>query len=167
MSEPYITLQRKDLGYPYESAIQKQNEYYKSIKSYKETSWFNLPAKLREKKGVRRAKRLTQQANHSLRSLNWVSYFTPDFIMSKYETQSMLSGSDTSSIAVSAGSPPGSNMAVDDLREWTYNVDDNSSGSGYEPEPGHETQRSSNLNGLQAYSLSQTCTVADERSLGC
>jgi hypothetical protein len=158
MSEPYITLQRKDLGYPYESAIQKQNEYYKSIKSYKEASWFKFPAKLREKKGVRRAKRLTQQANHSLRSLNWVSYFTPDFIMSKYETQSMLSGSDTSSIAVSAGSPPGSNIAVDDLREWTYKVDDNS-GSGCEPELDHEMQRSSNLSELQVYSLTQTCTL--------
>ncbi|KAJ7908165.1 hypothetical protein B0H13DRAFT_2017507 [Mycena leptocephala] len=61
-------------------------------------------------------KRLTQQANHSLRSLNW---------------------------SMHSGSPPGSNMAVDDLREWTYNVDDNSSGSDLEPD--HETQRSSNL----------------------
>jgi hypothetical protein len=69
----------------------------------------------------------------------------------------MHSGSDTSSIAVSAGSPPGSNMAVDDLREWTYNVDDNSSGSDLEPD--HETQRSSNLGERQVYSLTQTRTL--------
>jgi hypothetical protein len=36
--------------------------------------------------------------------------------------KSITAGSDTSSSTASSGSPPGSNLAVDDIRNWTYGV---------------------------------------------
>lgn len=36
----------------------------------------------------------------------------------------MYSGSDTSSISAQSGSPPGSNLAVDDLQDWRNGVDE-------------------------------------------
>ncbi|KAJ7112559.1 hypothetical protein C8R44DRAFT_248765 [Mycena epipterygia] len=55
-----------------DEAIQRQNEYYQSIESYKEASWVNPLNKLKKKKEVRKAKRWTRQSNHSLRTLNEV-----------------------------------------------------------------------------------------------
>ncbi|KAJ7131464.1 hypothetical protein C8R44DRAFT_555548, partial [Mycena epipterygia] len=89
--------------------IRLENEYHESIEGYKEASWFNPLKKLEKKKGVRRAKRSTRQSNYSLRKLN--------------EVRSLdHSGSDTSSICASSGSPPGSNLAHDDLQDWRFNV---------------------------------------------
>ncbi|KAJ7030082.1 hypothetical protein C8F04DRAFT_1114565 [Mycena alexandri] len=90
-----------------EKAIKIQDEYHESIQSYKNTSWFNLPTKLKKRQEVRSKKRLTQQSNHSLRSYNESIY---------------SGGSDRSSICASSGSPPGSNLAVDDVQGWLENV---------------------------------------------
>ncbi|KAJ7112540.1 kinase-like domain-containing protein [Mycena epipterygia] len=79
--------------------IQRQNEYYGRIESYKEASWVNPLNKLK-RKTVRKA------SNHSLRSLN----------------ESIYSGSDTSSISAESRSPPGSNLADDD--HWRNTVDE-------------------------------------------
>ncbi|KAJ7686797.1 hypothetical protein B0H17DRAFT_704100 [Mycena rosella] len=92
-----------------EEAIQRENQYHESIENCKSASWWNSFSKIK-KKEVRAKKRLTRQSNHSLRSLN----------------ESMYSGSDTSSICASAGSPPRSNIAVDDIRDWTHGVADDS-----------------------------------------
>ncbi|KAJ6563403.1 armadillo-type protein [Mycena vulgaris] len=89
-----------------DQAIRLGSEYHDSIESYKEVSWFNFSKKFKKKKDVRRWKRSTRQANHTLRSLN----------------ESMSSGSDTSSICASSGSPPGSNLAADEIQDWTYAV---------------------------------------------
>ncbi|KAJ7745397.1 hypothetical protein B0H14DRAFT_459594 [Mycena olivaceomarginata] len=59
-----------------DEAIKREDEYHESIQSYKNTSWFNLPTKLRKRKEVRTKKRLTQQSNHSLKSLNEVRYLS-------------------------------------------------------------------------------------------
>jgi hypothetical protein len=56
--------------------IQRQNEYHESIESYKEVSRFNIPKKLKKREDVRRAKRLTRKANHALRNLNEVRYYS-------------------------------------------------------------------------------------------
>ncbi|KAJ7271734.1 hypothetical protein C8J57DRAFT_1179725 [Mycena rebaudengoi] len=87
-------------------AMRRENAYHDSIESYKNTSWLNPLKKLKKKEDVRRAKRATRQSNHSLRKQN----------------ESMYSGSDTSSICASAGSPPGSNLAVDDIQGWVSQV---------------------------------------------
>ncbi|KAJ7331031.1 hypothetical protein DFH08DRAFT_815111 [Mycena albidolilacea] len=89
-----------------DEAFRRGEEYYDSIESYKDVSWLNLPDKLKKKKEVRRKKRLTQQSNNSLRSLN----------------ESVHWGSDTSSISAQSGSPPGSNLAADDIQEWADEV---------------------------------------------
>ncbi|KAJ7112552.1 hypothetical protein C8R44DRAFT_741634 [Mycena epipterygia] len=52
-----------------DEAIRRQNEYYERIESYKEASWMNALNKLKKKKEVRKAKRLTRQSNYSLRTL--------------------------------------------------------------------------------------------------
>ncbi|KAJ7112555.1 kinase-like domain-containing protein [Mycena epipterygia] len=98
-----------------DEAIQRQNEYYGRIESYKEASWVNPLNKLKKRKAVRKAKRLTRQSNHSLRSQN----------------ESMYSGSDTSFISAESSSPPGSNLADDDLRDWRNAVDE-AAGTGIE-----------------------------------
>jgi hypothetical protein len=36
----------------------------------------------------------------------------------------MSSGSDSSSITATSGSPPGSNLANDDIQDWAYDVDE-------------------------------------------
>ncbi|KAJ7476439.1 hypothetical protein FB451DRAFT_1173298 [Mycena latifolia] len=97
-----------------DEAVKREDEYHESIQSYKNTSWFNFPTKLRKRKEVRSKKRLTQQSNHSLRSLNEVKSLTSN--------KSIYSGSDTSSICASAGSPPGSNLAVHDIQVWADNI---------------------------------------------
>ncbi|KAJ7096880.1 Pleckstrin homology domain-containing protein [Mycena epipterygia] len=89
-----------------DEAIRREKEYHESIESYKQASWLNPLEKLKKREDVRKAKRLTRQSNHSLSNLN----------------ESMHSGSDTSSICASSGSPPGSNLAVDDLQDWVYDV---------------------------------------------
>ncbi|KAJ7131479.1 hypothetical protein C8R44DRAFT_904589, partial [Mycena epipterygia] len=89
-----------------DEAIRRENDYHDSIESYKDASWINPLDKIKKKKAVRRAKRSTRQSNHSLRNLN----------------ESIHSGSDTSSICASSGSPPGSNLAVDDLQNWRFDV---------------------------------------------
>ncbi|KAJ7269921.1 hypothetical protein C8J57DRAFT_323629 [Mycena rebaudengoi] len=89
-----------------DEATQRQNEYHESIDDYKESSWLKFLTKFKKRMNVRKAKRSTRKSNHSLRSLNG----------------SMHSGSDTSSICASAGSPPGSNLAVDEIRDWTYDT---------------------------------------------
>ncbi|KAJ7485392.1 hypothetical protein FB451DRAFT_55698 [Mycena latifolia] len=92
-----------------EVAIQRENEYYESIESYKAASWLNPLNKFKKKEEVRRTKRLTRHSNHSLRSLN----------------ESIYSGSDASSICAFSGSPPGSNLAVHDIQDWVLEVSDN------------------------------------------
>ncbi|KAJ7456933.1 hypothetical protein FB451DRAFT_1275287 [Mycena latifolia] len=89
-----------------EEAITRGNEYHEIIESYKWASWLKLLSKLKMKKEVRKRKRLMRQSNHSLRSLN----------------ESIYSGSDTSSICASSGSPPGSNLAVADIQDWADDV---------------------------------------------
>ena len=39
------------------------------------------------------------------------------------DVKSMSSGSDTSSITATTGSPPGSNLANDDIQDWARDVD--------------------------------------------
>ncbi|KAF7339148.1 Macrophage erythroblast attacher isoform 1 [Mycena venus] len=85
-----------------DEAIRQGDEYHGSIEGYKNISWVNIVAKLSKKKEVRKKKYAIRQLNHSLRSLN----------------ESMHSGSDTSSISAESGSPPGSNLAADDIYEW-------------------------------------------------
>ncbi|KAJ7763655.1 hypothetical protein DFH07DRAFT_812678 [Mycena maculata] len=94
-----------------DKAIQLGNQYHESLEEYKDLSWFKLPDKLNKRKDVRTKKRSTREANHSLRSLN----------------ESMASGSDTSSICASSGSPPGSGLASEDIGEWTQEVNEGSS----------------------------------------
>ncbi|KAJ7701324.1 hypothetical protein B0H14DRAFT_3032245, partial [Mycena olivaceomarginata] len=89
-----------------DKAIQRGDEYHGSIETYKEISWVNIVTKLKKKKEVRKRKRATRQSNHSLRSLN----------------ESMHSGSDTSSTSAESGSPPGSNLAADDIYDWASAV---------------------------------------------
>ncbi|KAJ7468560.1 hypothetical protein FB451DRAFT_1256535 [Mycena latifolia] len=89
-----------------EKAIQMGAEYYDSIESYKGASWLSAAQKFKKKQEVRIKKRLTREYNHSLRSLN----------------ESMHSGSDTSSTCASSGSPPGSNLAADDIQDWAEGV---------------------------------------------
>ncbi|KAJ7763654.1 hypothetical protein DFH07DRAFT_812674 [Mycena maculata] len=93
-----------------DEAIRQENEYYESIEDYKQVSWFNLPKKMGKRKEVRVKKHLTRHANHSLRSLN----------------ESMHSGSDTSSICAASGSPPRSNLAAEDIRNWAYDINQES-----------------------------------------
>ncbi|KAJ7041555.1 hypothetical protein C8F04DRAFT_1079230 [Mycena alexandri] len=85
-----------------ERAVQAETEYYESIQNYKTASWLNPIKKTEQKAEVREKKRLTMHYNHSLRSLN----------------ESMHSGSDTSSIMAFSGSPPGSNIAAEDILDW-------------------------------------------------
>ncbi|KAJ7035375.1 hypothetical protein C8F04DRAFT_1098235 [Mycena alexandri] len=87
-------------------ATERARHYHESIESYKEASWFNLPTKAKKRKDVRKWKRLTRQSNYSLRTLN----------------ELISSGSDTSSITATSGSPPGSNLADDDIHDWAYDV---------------------------------------------
>ncbi|KAJ7907738.1 hypothetical protein B0H13DRAFT_2193663 [Mycena leptocephala] len=89
-----------------DEVVSRGNGYYESIESYKDASWINLLEKLEKRKEVRNKKRLTRQSNNSLRSLN----------------ESMYSGSDTSSISAASGSPPGSNLAADEIQEWADEV---------------------------------------------
>ncbi|KAJ7218378.1 armadillo-type protein [Mycena pura] len=89
-----------------DEAIERARKYHESIESYKEASWYNPLYKFKKKNDVRKWKRLTRQSNHSLRTLN----------------ESMSSGSDTSSITATSGSPPGSNLANDDIQDWTRDV---------------------------------------------
>ncbi|KAJ7430186.1 hypothetical protein FB451DRAFT_1325416 [Mycena latifolia] len=97
-----------------EKAIQMEEEYYESIESYKGASWLSAALKFKKKKEVRIKKRLTRKYNHSLRSLN----------------ESMHSGSDTSSTCASSGSPPGSNLAADDIQDWAEDVANHRTASG-------------------------------------
>ncbi|KAJ7131473.1 hypothetical protein C8R44DRAFT_871964 [Mycena epipterygia] len=89
-----------------DEALRSEDEYHESIEKYKGASWLHPLDKIKKKKTVRKAKRSTRRSNHSLRKLN----------------ESMHSGSDTSSIYASSGSPPGSNLAVDDLQDWRIAV---------------------------------------------
>ncbi|KAJ7764777.1 hypothetical protein B0H16DRAFT_1798180 [Mycena metata] len=89
-----------------DEAIRQQNEYHELIQSYKRVSRFNIPRKLKKQGKVRRAKRSIQETNHSLRNLN----------------EAMSSGSDASSTHASSGSPPGSNLATEDIQGWTNAV---------------------------------------------
>ncbi|KAJ7131458.1 hypothetical protein C8R44DRAFT_731680 [Mycena epipterygia] len=89
-----------------EEAIRRQDEYHESIESYKDASWSNPLDKWKKKKAVRRAKRAIRQSNHCLRKLN----------------QEMYTGSGTPSYNATTGSPPGSNFADDDLRDWISQV---------------------------------------------
>ncbi|KAJ7842867.1 hypothetical protein B0H14DRAFT_3690913 [Mycena olivaceomarginata] len=65
-------------------AHQRGNEYREKIESYKRTSWFNLPKKLKKKEDVRRAKRAIMQSNNLLRNqldemrsgADWVDSFS-------------------------------------------------------------------------------------------
>ncbi|KAJ7096932.1 hypothetical protein C8R44DRAFT_889525 [Mycena epipterygia] len=50
--------------------IQRQNEYRESIESYKQVPWFGVLGKLKKRKDVRTAKRLTRKYNYRLRNLN-------------------------------------------------------------------------------------------------
>ncbi|KAJ7131450.1 hypothetical protein C8R44DRAFT_57671 [Mycena epipterygia] len=126
-----------------DEAILREDEYHESI----ETSWFNPLNKIEKKKAVRRAKRATRQSNHSLRKLN----------------EALHSGSDTSSICVSSGSPPGSNPAVDDLQYWIYHVHDedaddlegSNSSCPTEDEPGSSHSDSSSLEIAQRQSSAE------------
>lgn len=100
-----------------------EDEYHESIESYKGVSWFNFSKKLKKTKEVRNGKRATRQANRTLRNLSEVRCFRRlERRSSLINTKSMSSGSDTSSICASSGSPLGSNLAVDDIRDWTYAV---------------------------------------------
>ncbi|KAJ7880476.1 hypothetical protein B0H13DRAFT_1891743 [Mycena leptocephala] len=116
-----------------DEAIRGGSEYHDSIQSYKNTSWFNLPTKLRKRKEVRTKKRLTQQSNHSLRSLN---EYVSGVLTNK---KSIYSGSDRSSICASAGSPPGSNLAVDDIQCWANTVQNTASEAQYMTESWFES----------------------------
>ncbi|KAJ7763651.1 hypothetical protein DFH07DRAFT_396859 [Mycena maculata] len=94
--------------------IDAENQYHKIIEDFKGTPWVHLGNKLSKRKDVRTKKRLARQANHSLRSLN----------------ESITSGSETSSICASSGSPPGSSLASEDIGELAQEVDESiSSGS--------------------------------------
>ncbi|KAJ7112564.1 kinase-like domain-containing protein [Mycena epipterygia] len=66
----FLNTRDEKLNLWYQRAIRRQNEYYKRIESYKEASWLNPLTKLKKRDNVRKAKRLTSQSNHSLRSLN-------------------------------------------------------------------------------------------------
>ncbi|KAJ7779020.1 hypothetical protein B0H16DRAFT_1405566, partial [Mycena metata] len=110
-------------------AVQVETEYHESIENYKTASWLNPIKKVKQKVEVREKKRLTRRYNHSLRSLN----------------ESMHSGSDTSSTVASSGSPPGSNLAADDIQAWAYSVagesEDDSDGYDYSPlSAGHHSR---------------------------
>ncbi|KAJ7644919.1 hypothetical protein FB45DRAFT_898958 [Roridomyces roridus] len=88
--------------------IQGQDEYLASIERYKEVSWLNPFQKLKRKHEVRRWKRQVRQLNNSLRRIN----------------ESAVSGSETSSMTASSGSPPGSNLARDRISDWANDIRD-------------------------------------------
>ncbi|KAJ7278906.1 STE like transcription factor-domain-containing protein [Mycena rebaudengoi] len=44
------------------------NEYYESLNSYKDESWFRLPTKVKKRRAVRKLKRAARDANHELRA---------------------------------------------------------------------------------------------------
>ncbi|KAJ6520592.1 P-loop containing nucleoside triphosphate hydrolase protein [Mycena vulgaris] len=50
--------------------------------------------------------------------------------MTEKNTKAMFSGSDASSICASSGSPPGSNLAVNDIQDWAQDVANDRSASG-------------------------------------
>ncbi|KAJ7779014.1 hypothetical protein B0H16DRAFT_802462 [Mycena metata] len=95
-----------------QKAVQVETEYYESIENYKTASWLNPMKKVKRKVEVRNKKGSARRYNHSLRSLN----------------ESMHSGSDTSSTVASSGSPPGSNLAAEDIQEWASDVAGESEG---------------------------------------
>ncbi|KAJ7778997.1 hypothetical protein B0H16DRAFT_1878614 [Mycena metata] len=99
-------IQEREFTATRQEAVQSETEYHESIENYKTVSWLNPVKKVKQKVEVRRKKRLTRHYNYSLRSLN----------------EFMRSGSDISSIAAFSGSPPGSNLAAENIRDWAYHV---------------------------------------------
>ncbi|KAJ7463785.1 hypothetical protein FB451DRAFT_460536 [Mycena latifolia] len=129
-------------------AIQRGNEYYESIESYKAASWLNPLSKFTKKQEVRKRKHLTRQSNYSLRSLN----------------ESMHSGSDTSSICASSGSPPGSNLAVHDIQDWAHEVSDNWGSSASLHSASNNSNAHAHLSPVAAASVSDFGHDADAES---
>ncbi|KAJ7622141.1 hypothetical protein FB45DRAFT_122252 [Roridomyces roridus] len=100
--------EERDFQRTRDEAVSNADYYYKSIMNYKKAPWRNPVKKLKKKNDVRRWKNLTRQSNHSLRSIN----------------ESVTSGSDTSSVTASSGSPPGSNLAGEEIQDWANDVYD-------------------------------------------
>ncbi|KAJ7622182.1 hypothetical protein FB45DRAFT_122564 [Roridomyces roridus] len=100
--------EERDFQRSRDEAVSNAGYYYESIMNYKKVPWSNPVKKLKKKNDVRRWKNLTRQSNHSLRSIN----------------ESICSGSDTSSVTASSGSPPGSNLAGEEIQDWANDVYD-------------------------------------------
>ncbi|KAK7038576.1 hypothetical protein R3P38DRAFT_547866 [Favolaschia claudopus] len=91
-------------------AMETERSYSEALDIYKDASWIRNPVnKYRKQTEVRGKKRLTRKYNQSLESLN----------------ESMYSGSETSSIAASSGSPPGSNASAESIRDWADDIAEN------------------------------------------
>ncbi|KIY69623.1 hypothetical protein CYLTODRAFT_488804 [Cylindrobasidium torrendii FP15055 ss-10] len=89
-------------------SIKKNREYYESIKAYKDTSALNIFKKVSLRQCVRKRKRAASEATQNLKA-------------HYYESSSV--GSDTSSITAQSGSPPGSNIEKERIRDWRDQVD--------------------------------------------
>ncbi|KAJ7622139.1 hypothetical protein FB45DRAFT_122237 [Roridomyces roridus] len=89
-------------------ALSNADGYYHSIECFKQASWLNPLDKMKKKAKVRQWKSSTRRSNQSLRSIN----------------ESVSSGSDTSSVTASSGSPPGSNLAGEEIQDWANDVYD-------------------------------------------
>ncbi|KAJ7622143.1 hypothetical protein FB45DRAFT_122273 [Roridomyces roridus] len=83
-------------------AVSNADQYYDSIEAFKQASWLKPLDKLKKRGKVREWKSSTRPSNQSFRSIN----------------ESVSSGSDTSSVTASSGSPPGSNLAGEEIQDW-------------------------------------------------
>ncbi|CAA7266657.1 unnamed protein product [Cyclocybe aegerita] len=88
-------------------AIASAWEYRNTIRSYKDTSPLNFLKKRRRRKDVRERKEQTCLTNQKL--------------LDHYYFAS--SGSDASSITAASGSPPGSGLENENIRDWIADVD--------------------------------------------
>ncbi|KAJ7239699.1 kinase-like domain-containing protein [Mycena rebaudengoi] len=86
---------------------ERLDEYYETLNRYKDESWFNLPAKIKKRREVRKQKRAARDANHDLR----VS-------VDKISRASSEHRSNISSVYAESGSPPGSRMERERIESW-------------------------------------------------
>ncbi|CAA7271814.1 unnamed protein product [Cyclocybe aegerita] len=84
-------------------------EYRDSISSFKETSSLKIVTKLSRQKEVRRRKRQARKANQDLQE---------HFYASSSGT------SDASSTTAESGSPPGSGLGDENIRQWALGIED-------------------------------------------
>ncbi|CAA7264955.1 unnamed protein product [Cyclocybe aegerita] len=90
-------------------AIKSAREYRKSIREYKDTNPLKIAAKQTKKREVRKKKDQIRAANH-------------DLLDHYYDSTS--GESDATSMTATNGSPPGSGLESENIREWAHGITD-------------------------------------------